>query len=169
MFILKDGLEGLENLRSLSLAGNHIDSYDEFYKLSNLDNLRQLTLVSSKLNGTNPICERSVRDYKAEISGRLPQLELIDGESFKQNSPSLFKSLDDTLRQSIHEASFVKRDFDVEQCAERWLPDSATEQAESNRSRVSPDQDRQKFYRNFNGQLFDSIICKVFDIFSLNL
>jgi hypothetical protein len=120
------GLESLESLRSLNLAGNHLDSVDEFYKLRGLDNLTQLTLTDLRLNASNPVCQsgRWQKHYKAEISRLLPQLELIDGESFKSSggggdgggggggpsSPvksdySLRRSLDETLRQSIHESS----------------------------------------------------------------
>ncbi len=143
-------MEGLENLRSLNLAGNHIDSCEEFSKLKNLDSLRQLTLTNSKMNASNPICQQKAgRDYKWEISRVLPQLEIIDGESFKHSSKSLYKSLDETVRQSIHEASFIKRDFDAEQCGEKWLNLEEEDEADSCRRWVSLTDDREKFYSKF--------------------
>ena len=102
---ISDGVESLESLRTLNLSGNHLDSYEEFYKLRNLENLQQLTLSDSKTTSSNPICTSRPREYRSEISRILPRLELIDGESFKQNGKNLFKSLDDTLRQTIIETS----------------------------------------------------------------
>jgi Leucine-rich repeat (LRR) protein len=73
----KDGLENLENLKSLNLAGNHLDSVQEFYKIKNLENLTQLYLTDEKLSATNPICNKN---YRMDIFKILPKLEIIDGK-----------------------------------------------------------------------------------------
>jgi hypothetical protein len=105
---MKDGLEGLENLRTLNLSGNHIDSYEEFYKLKSLENLQNLILndVTNKsaTTASNPLCSK-FKDYRYQLSQILPRCELIDGESFRPNAKHSFKQLDETLSRSLRESS----------------------------------------------------------------
>lgn len=108
----------MEGLRSLNLAGNHLDSIDEFVKLKGLENLKILTLNDKKISASNPLCQK-YRDYRGEISKILPRLEQIDGESLKSNSKSLFKTIDENLlRQSFHETD--KSDLDLD-ANEPWI------------------------------------------------
>ena len=66
----------MESLKSLNLAGNHLDSIQEFYKIKNLENLKQLYLTDDKLSASNPVC---TKNYKIDIFKILPNLEIIDG------------------------------------------------------------------------------------------
>ena len=83
-FIL-DGLECLEGLKKLNLAGNHIDNVEEFHKLKKLDNLQHLILNDPKANCSNAICN-NLKDYKHEIRKILPKLEFIDGKILLKKS-----------------------------------------------------------------------------------
>ena len=79
LIFIKDGLESLESLKSLNLAGNHLDSIQEFYKLTNLEHLTQLYLIDEKTGASNPMCSKN---YKIDIFKVLPRLEIIDGNIF---------------------------------------------------------------------------------------
>ena len=78
MFI-QEGLEQLENLESINLAGNLFNNIYEFSKLKNIQSLIHLKLTDSKNHLTNPLCSNN-KNFVKEIHKILPKLETIDGK-----------------------------------------------------------------------------------------
>lgn len=79
----QDGLENLENLNTLNVAGNLIESIDEFKRLEKLPSLFHLTISDQSLLATNPLCKKNI-NYQCDVKKFLPQLQTLDG--FKNNN-----------------------------------------------------------------------------------
>ncbi|XP_043477874.1 dynein axonemal light chain 1-like [Leptopilina heterotoma] len=69
------GIQGMRNLRILYMSNNLVREWNEFSKMSELPNLRELLFVG------NPLCDGGEADgWKMEVARRLPNLEKLDGE-----------------------------------------------------------------------------------------
>ncbi|OAD56454.1 Dynein light chain 1, axonemal [Eufriesea mexicana] len=69
------GINAMRNLRVLYMSNNLVREWNEFSKLQELANLRDLVFVG------NPLYESSeVENWRSEVAKRLPVLEKLDGE-----------------------------------------------------------------------------------------
>ncbi|XP_014298243.1 dynein axonemal light chain 1-like [Microplitis demolitor] len=69
------GIATMKNLKVLYISNNLVKEWNEFMRLQELMNLRELLFVG------NPLCEGVEVDlWRVDISKRLPSLEKLDGE-----------------------------------------------------------------------------------------
>ncbi|XP_029160437.1 dynein light chain 1, axonemal-like isoform X2 [Nylanderia fulva] len=69
------GIQAMKNLRVLYMSNNLIREWNEFARLLELPNLRDLVFVG------NPLYEsHEVEQWRIEVARRLPSLEKLDGE-----------------------------------------------------------------------------------------
>ncbi|XP_015127954.1 dynein light chain 1, axonemal [Diachasma alloeum] len=69
------GIQTMKNLRVLYMSNNQVREWNEFMRLQELTNLRELLFVG------NPLCESfETEPWRAEIARRLPNLEKLEGE-----------------------------------------------------------------------------------------
>ncbi|XP_050450839.1 dynein axonemal light chain 1-like isoform X2 [Cataglyphis hispanica] len=69
------GIQAMKNLRVLYMSNNLVREWNEFAKLQELPNLRDLVFVG------NPLYEsHEVEQWRIEVARRLPNLEKLDGE-----------------------------------------------------------------------------------------
>ncbi|CAL1686118.1 unnamed protein product [Lasius platythorax] len=69
------GIQAMKNLRVLYMSNNLVREWNEFVRLQELPNLRDLVFVG------NPLYEsHEVEQWRIEVARRLPSLEKLDGE-----------------------------------------------------------------------------------------
>ena len=94
-----EGLEDLEDLQMLNLSGNYIHNINEFQILKDSKELNQLKLVDKRKKRTNPLCS-SNKNYIQDIHYMLPQIEIIDGENLKFQTPDKMLEQEDQYEKN---------------------------------------------------------------------
>ncbi|XP_029669623.1 dynein light chain 1, axonemal-like isoform X2 [Formica exsecta] len=69
------GIQAMRNLRVLYMSNNLVREWNEFARLQELPNLRDLVFVGNPLYESNEI-----EQWRIEVARRLPNLEKLDGE-----------------------------------------------------------------------------------------
>ncbi|XP_051165984.1 dynein axonemal light chain 1-like isoform X2 [Leptopilina boulardi] len=89
------GIQAMKNLRVLYISNNLIREWNEFSKMAELPNLRELLFVG------NPLCEGAEAEgWRMEVARRLPNLEKLDGEPIIRSDEGQIPKLDSSPQNS---------------------------------------------------------------------
>ncbi|KAK2576360.1 hypothetical protein KPH14_005711 [Odynerus spinipes] len=95
------GINAMKNLRTLYMSNNLVRDWNEFGKLQELANIRNVSFVG------NPLYESlEVDQWRVEVARRLPCLEKLDGEP-------IIRTEDNT---SLNQSALMKNDNSLENC-----------------------------------------------------